>query len=369
MIRQEFITNRKWIKYTQLTFSIKHDEPFMALGSNSAQQTLRILDKNWKAFFMSIKDWSKYPNKYLGKPSIPKYKKKDGRFIFCLCNNQFKIKDGLIYFCWKPFKQYNKLFKTKIDNTKKPVQIRFVPKDNIYIMEIVYETEVPDIQDIESSNICGIDIGVNNFATLVNNVGVLPIIINGKIVKSINQFYNKELAHYKSILKKTNNKDYSNRLNKITLKRKNKIKNYMHKASKQVIEYCRALKLDTIIIGNNSGWKQNSKMSKKVNQTFVQIPYENFINMVKYKAQDVGIKVIITEESYTSGTSFLDGEMPIKSNYDKSRRIHRGLFKSNNDILINSDVNGALQIVKKVIPNAFEDGIEGIDFCPLVLNV
>ena len=371
IIRQEFINNHKYIKYNKLTYNIKHDEPFIDLGSNSAQQTLRLLDKSWKSFFEASKRYKKCSEGFLGRPKLPKYKKKDGKFIFMLCNNQFKIIDNCIYFCWKPLKAFNNTFKTNINPDKnKLIQLRFIPRNNIYIMELVYEKEAPDIKDNEINNICGIDLGINNFATLTNNIGIKPVIINGKIIKSINQYYNKKLAYYKSILKKTNNKDWSNKLNKLTIKRNNKIKNYMHKASKQVIEYCKCLNLDTIIIGNNPEWKQNSKLNKKVNQTFVQIPYENFIDMIQYKAQDVGIKVIITEENYTSGTSFLDNELPIKENYNKNRRIFRGLFRSNTGRLINSDVNGSLQIIKKVIPNTFDGyGIEGLDLTPLVVNL
>ena len=253
--------------------------------------------------------------------------------------------------------------------SEKANKLHFTYFDNIEIPEGLDEA-IFDIKDNEINNICGIDLGINNFATLTNNIGIKPVIINGKIIKSINQYYNKKLAYYKSILKKTNNKDWSNKLNKLTIKRNNKIKNYMHKASKQVIEYCKCLNLDTIIIGNNPEWKQNSKLNKKVNQTFVQIPYENFIDMIQYKAQDVGIKVIITEENYTSGTSFLDNELPIKENYNKNRRIFRGLFRSNTGRLINSDVNGSLQIIKKVIPNTFDGyGIEGLDLTPLVVNL
>ena len=127
--------------------------------------------------------------------------------------------------------------------------------------------------------------------------------------------------------------------------------------------------MDTIIIGKNEGWKQESDLCKKINQTFVQLPYETFINMMNYKAENATIKVILTEESYTSGTSFLDNELPIKENYNKNRRIYRGLFRSNKGIKINSDVNGSYQIMKKVVPNAFSNGIEGVGLHPIVINV
>ena len=371
ILRQEFINNNKYIKYNKLTYNIKHDDPFKALGSNSAQQLLRLLDKNWKSFFIAIKDYTKNPDKYLNRPKLPKYKKKNGKCIFSLCNNQFRIENNYLYFCWKPLKPFNDTFKINIPKDSKLIQLRFIPRNNIYVMELVYEKDIPDTNDNkEPTRICGIDLGVNNFATLTNNVGAKPIIINGRIIKSINQFYNKKLAYYKSILKKTNNKDWSNKLDRLTIKRNNKIKYYMHCASKIIIEYCIKNNIDTIIIGKNNEWKQNSDLYKTANQIFVQIPYENFIKMMQYKAEDIGIKVILTNESYTSGTSFLDGELPIKENYNKKRRIVRGLFKSNKGKLINSDVNGSLQIIKKVIPKAFTSyGIEGLDLTPLVMNL
>lgn len=367
-----FDKNNRKCNYDFLDFILKDSDCFKELGSNSSQQTLRSLINNWNSFFEGIKEYKKNPNKFLGRPKIPKYKNiKNGKYPLYLCNNQFRIENGYLYFAWIPLKAFNNTFKINIPENNKLIQLRFIPRNNIYIMELVYEKEILDTNDSEEpSRICGIDLGVNNFVTMTNNIGLKPIIINGKIIKSINQFYNKKLAYYKSILKKINNKDWSSKLDKLTIKRNNKIKYYMHCTSKRIIEYCINNKIDTIIIGNNPEWKQNSVMRKKVNQTFVQIPYENFIKMIIYKAENVGIKVIITEESYTSGTSFLDRELPIKENYNKNRRIVRGLFKTNSGRLINSDVNGSLQIIKKVISNAFMGyEIEGLDLTPLVMNL
>ena len=224
LIRQEFINNNKWIRYVELSKLINQSECFKDLGSNSAQMTLRILDKTWKSFFKAIKDWSKNPSKYLGKPNLPKYKKKDGRFTCVLTNMQTHLKDGYLYFAFKELKPFNNLIKTNVKG--KLLQTRFIPKNNIYILEIVYEIEVPE-QIQESKNICSIDIGVNNFVTLTNNLGLKPIVINGRALKSINQYYNKELAKYKSILKKTNKKDWSKRLDNISIKRYNRIKYFM----------------------------------------------------------------------------------------------------------------------------------------------
>jgi len=354
-----------------MDFVTKYSEPFKILGSQCSQSTLRVLDKAWKSFYVIIKDWKKNPSKYLGRPKIPKYKKKDGRYPLYIANNQCRIENNYLYFSWNPLKILNN--RIKIDIEGKLIQIRFIPRNNVYIMEIVYEIEVPDIKNNEINNIVSIDLGINNFATLTNNLDLQPIVINGKILKSINQYYNKQLACYKRMLKKENNKEnnkeWSNRLDRLTIKRFNKIKDYMHKASKLIINYCIQNNVDTIIIGKNEGWKQESDLCKKINQTFVQLPYETFINMMNYKAENATIKVILTEESYTSGTSFLDNELPIKENYNKNRRIYRGLFRSNKGIKINSDVNGSYQIMKKVVPNAFSNGIEGVGLHPIVINV
>ena len=166
-----------------------------------------------------------------------------------------------------------------------------------------------------------------------------------------------------------NDSDYSNRMAAFTRKRNHKIDDYMHKASRYVIEYAVSIGASTIVIGNNKEWKQESKLSKVVNQTFVGIPQKRFIEMIQYKAQDIGLNVILQEESYTSGTSFLDKEEPIKANYNKSRRVTRGLFVSNKGIKINADVNGSYQILMKVFPNAFAEGVEGVALHPVRVNV
>jgi putative transposase len=366
IIRQEFIKNNKWIRYNTLANMIKDSEPYRDLGSNVGQQTLKLLDQNWKSFFVSIKDWSKHPEKYLGRPKLPKYKNKNGRFVLIIDNIKFSIKDSFLRFSWKPLKSLNNKFKTNIQS--KLLQVRFVPRGINYVLEIVYQVEVPEII-LESASIVGIDIGIDNFATISNNIGVQPIIINGRSIKSINQYYNKRKAELQADLKVRHGKDWSNQLQRLTDKRNNKIDYFLHNASKKIIDWCVFYGIDTIVIGKNDNWKQESKMSKKVNQNFVQIPHALFINKLKYKAENVGILVVCTEESYTSGTSFLDNESPIKKNYNKSRRITRGLFKSNKGILINADLNGAYQIIKKVFPKAFVDGIEGADSHPVRLNV
>ena len=350
IIRQEFIKNGNWIRYNNLDKILKQegnnfDYKNMPLASCS-QQCLKLLDKNWKSFFQSIKDYNQNPSKYLGRPKLPKYKPKNGRNILILTSQNCKIQKGIVKFP-KTFKGF--YLKTKVNKLQ---QVRIIPKDRYLVVEIVYKIN-NIVPMLDNNKYISIDLGLDNFVTVVNNCGLKPFVINGKGLKSINQYYNKQVSYYKSISKRMNGLDYTNRISKITNKRNNKVDDFIHKASRYIVDYCRDNKINTIIIGNNKNWKQNSKMSKVVNQNFISIPYYKFIEKVKYKAEEIGINIIITEESYTSGTSFLDNELPIKENYNKNRRIHRGLFISNNNVRINADVNGAYQIMKKSIPKSF----------------
>lgn len=380
IIRQEFIQtskekeeglreNANWIKYNELFKLCKDSDPYRELGSNVGQATLRKLDKTWKSFFESIKDYGKNPSKYRGRPKMPKYLDKDnGRYECGLDNNKFKIKDGYIFFCWKPLKVMNNTFITKISEDKKLIQLRFVPKNGEYIMEVVYEIDVPDITD-SSERIAAIDLGIDNLMTITTNCDINPFIINGKPLKSINQYYNKIIAEKQSELKRRHNRDYSNEMRRFTIKRNNKVDDYIQKATKIVVDFCKENNIDTLICGYNSGWKQESDMGKKVNQKFVGIPYLSIIQRLNYKCEKEGIIFKTTDESYTSGTSFLDGEQPVKENYDKSRRVYRGLFVTKEGENINADVNGSYQIMKKAFPNVFDNGIVGAGSHPLVVNV
>ena len=364
IIRQEFITTGNYINYYEMNRNLKTTIDYKNCMSQPANCTLRLLDKNWKSFFVAIKDWSKHKEKYLGKPKLPKYLKKDGRFIWMIPNNACSFKeDGIIHFGIR--KLQSVIWKTNAKG--RLIQIRFVPRGCNYIMEVVTEIEIPDVIDVESSRIASIDLGVNNFVTLTNNIGLQPIIINGKGIKSINQYYNKQKAKLQSELMKRNGQHWSNALSDLTFKRSMRIKNFIHHASKYIINYCIENQINTLVCGLNKTWKQECSMSKSTNQKFVYIPYNILIKQLEYKSQEYGIKFIIHEESYTSGTSFLDGEIPCKDNYNKSRRVQRGLFQASNT-LINSDVNGSLQILKKVFPNAFSYGIVG-NLTPLVINV
>ena len=373
LVRNEFTKNNKWLRYNDLDKILKADLEFddyrQMPTAQAAQQILRLLDKNWQSFFKAIKDWSKNKDKYLGRPKLPKYKPKDGKQILILTNQNVKLKEGVLYFpkSFNDFKVKPKFIEK--ENFVSFQQVRVIPQYKTFVLEFVYNIEIPDTTLSDNGRYLSVDIGLDNLATVVNNKGLKPFVINGKGLKSINKYYNKQVSHYREVAKRMNNKDYTTRMGTLTRKRNQKIDDYMHKASKFLIDYAIENNFNTIVIGNNKGWKQESSMSKKVNQSFVGIPHKRFIEMVQYKAQTVGINVILTEESYTSGTSFLDNETPVKANYNKSRRVHRGLFVSNKGIKINADVNGAYQIMRKVFPNVKSDGIKGVALHPIRVSV
>lgn len=360
ILRQEFVKNNRILGAYDIQKLMQNMDCYKECGSQAAQKTIQMLDKAWKSFLVSIKDYSKNPIKYLGKPKIPKYLKKDGRQVFSLKNIQCTLKDGLFRISFKPFKGYT----VRTHAKGRLIQCRFVPKGLYYVMEIVYEIEVPDIPK-NSDRIVAIDIGINNFITMVNNISENPIAVKGGIIKSINQFYNKQKANIQSELKKVNDKDWSKKLQKLTNRRYEMIKYQMHCISKYVVDWCVLYGIDTLVVGHNNEWKQK----KQGMQNFTYIPYELFIKILSYKCANNGIKFIENEESYTSGTSFLDNEDPIKENYRKERRVYRGLFIANCGKKINADVNGAYQIMKKVFPKIFINGIKGAGLHPTIINL
>ena len=369
LIRQEFISNGKWIRYIELDKILKADKEYNDYAemptAQSAQQILRLIDKNWKSFFKSIKDWSKHKEKYLGRPKLPKYLKKDSKYLLILTNQNCKIEDGYIHFP-KVFNGFT-IKPQFIERTdyKSFQQVRIIPHRDKMTIELIYEINLCE-RKVDNGRYIGIDIGINNLATVANNIGDTAFVINGRPLKSVNQFYNKEISHYREICKRMNDKDYSERMNRLTEKRNAKMDDYLHKASRKIINYCIDNQINTIVVGKNKEWKQEVNLKSQTNQNFVQIPFARFIEMIQYKAEEKGIAVILTEESYTSGTSFIDNEEPVKESYNKTRRIKRGLFKSNREMLINADLNGAYQIMKKVVSMKWD---RGCALHPIVVNI
>jgi len=356
---------------------------YMALPAHVNQQVLkRLLIKDWKSFFKANQGYKINPDKYTGKPRPPKYAKKNGRKPVIFTNQVCTVKNNK-YLKFPKTKLQLNIGKYGLGYNGKLKEVRVLPRSNHYIVEVVFELTKIDkdlIDNRTSKRVIGIDLGIDNFATIANNVGKKPIIIKGKTLKSINQYYNKERAYYYGILRQGKSQKEgqftSKKLQKLDEKRNAKVKDFMHKASRLVVDYAVENDIDTIVIGRNEDWKRNINMGKVNNQKFVTIPYNKFIEMTKYKAYEKGIKVIITEESYTSKASFFDGDiMPTydeKSNSKHSfsgKRIKRGLYQTKDGRLINADVNGALNIIVKVIPDAFGLRDRGLVANPLVLSI
>lgn len=342
--RQVYFEHGKFISYADLYRLVKDKEGYKELPNAFGQQIVRQVSTNCLAFQKATNAYFNKPEAFKVKPKLPKYKDKvKGRFIITFTNQQCRIKEGKVHF-HKIMEGFT--LKTDLEEIN---QVQIVPRLDTYVINVIGTKEINIDENTDAKFIAGIDIGVDNFSTItVWNNTTKPLIINGKGLKSYNKYFNKKLAHLKSEAMLKNGLMSTKQIRNLHQKRNNYMHNFMHQASKATVDYLVENKVKYLVIGNNKEWKQSSKLSKNVNQTFIQIPYSEYINLVTYKAQEQGIIVYHTEESYTSGTSFLDNEQPTQEFYNKSRRKHRGLFISNNGTKINADVNASYQISKKV---------------------
>ena len=363
-MRQYFIHTGNMLSEYELTGKLaKRDQvDYRALPAQTSQQIIKLLFKNWKSFFKANKDYKKNPKKYKGRPKLPKYKDKvKGRNVVLFTGQQCRLKGGFVHFP----KGIIEPLRTKVDNV---IQVRLVPQATCYIIEVVYKKEIQVYENLKKENMLGIDLGVNNLATCMNNVGKRPFIINGKPVKSINQYSNKLNAKFMSYV---NNKGTSKNIKRVLLRRNNKIQDYMHKASRTIVDYCIKHDIGTIVIGLNSDWKQELQTGKVNNQNFVSIPFKTLIEQIQYKAEEVSINVIITEESYTSKIDHFAFE--IMKHHDKylGKRVKRGCFQSSTHKLLNADVNGAIGIMRKVAGDSVVKQIasRGQALCPFKISM
>jgi len=367
-IRKAHFENSAPLSYYSLDKTLKQEKNIdytdMPLAS-SAQWTLQVVFKNWKSFWASAKAYAQTPDEFSGKPQMPKYlDKTKGRSILCLTNQNVKAKGGQLHFpkCFNGFTIPAGLSGGSIQ------QVRVVPKNRHFVVEAVYE--IPDVPlKPDNAKYLGVDLGLDNFATVVSNDGSEPVLINGKGLKSLNKHWNKRIAHLREVetamnghwvAAKTGKAKVSGQTKQqvtLTNKRNHQVKDFCHKASKAVIDLALGRGCNTIVVGKNDGWKQRPQMSRQVNQSFVQIPHVMFIGMLEYKCQKNGLNFEVTEEAHTSKTLWIDGETPQHHDDYAGKRVERGLFKSANGTLLNADVNGALQIIRKVFPKAKADGV------------
>ena len=353
-IRQHYFNTKKYLNKFQLIneFTQNKQQDYIKLPRKVSQRVIYQVDNVFKSFFKLLK---KKQNGQYNKPiKLPYYKNKlNGRNYLEFTKQAISyknLKQGIISFG----KNINFTLNTDKTNIH---QVRIIPRKNYIIVEVLYE--IKDIKLKENNyKYLSIDLGINNLATCIDNK-FNGFIINGKPLKSINHYYNKKLSYYKSIQDIKNKSAYKNKIYTLTLKRNNKIKDYLHKVSKYITNHLVSNNINTLIIGYNKEWKQEVNMHKDTNQNFVQIPHKKFIDMLAYKCKLYGINVIIQEESYTSKCSFYDNETIKKHNIYKGKRIKRGLFKTSTGLLINADINGSLNIMKKAVPNvSYEYGIK-----------
>ena len=362
-VRQDFFHLDNVLNYYDLDFMLNQKQAYRNLPSQTSQQILKLVYRNWKSYFNALKEYKQDFKKFKKKPKIPKYKKKNGESIVIFTNQQCNIKNGYLYF---PKRVYLEPKKTRIREDLK--EVRIIPLGIKYKIELVYEKEEKDLQ-LDKAHILSIDLGLNNLITAVNNNGCKPFIVKGGIVKSINQYYNKQLAYFRRIENKKGNFQDTRRIMKLHLKRNNKITTIFHRISRFIIDYCIENNIGIIVIGYNNGWKQMVNIGKKNNQKFVQLPFLKLVRQIEYKSELVGIQVRKVDESFTSICSFLDSESIERHEKYRGKRIYRGLFKTSKGILINADVNGAYNIMKKGFSNTISvDGIEAFGLIPQVIQ-
>ena len=227
-----------------------------------------------------------------------------------------------------------------------------MPKTGFIQVEIIYNKEITD-SSLDKTRAIGIDLGLNNLMAITSNIGNVSSLVNGRPLKSINQYYNKRKARLTSLLEKRGLKS-SKRLRRLEMKRTCKIKDYLHKTSRRIVELMYNNNIGTCFIGYNDGWKNDVNMGKKNNQNFVSIPYSLLINMLKYKIEEKGGVLVELNEAYTSKCSFLDNEEIKKHESYKGKRVKRGLFLSSDKKALNADINGSLNILKRGMKFSFD---------------
>jgi putative transposase len=368
-IRQHFFNTHQILSYNEMASRMQREESYCELPRKVSQQVLRCLDRNWKAWKEATNAYQKNPSKFLGKPKLPKYKDKEkGRNLLVYTIQAISSKE--LKTGWVKPSGTNLMFSCKKENIN---EVRIVPRLNYYVLEVIYEKPIEQL--VGSEAVAGVDIGLNNLAAVTSNQkGFKPFLVNGRPVKAINNYYNKQKAKLQSQL--PSEKPSSNRIQKLATKRGFKIDDYLHKASRFIINKLVESNVATLIIGKNPNWKQQINIGKANNQQLVSVPHARFIEMLTYKAQLVGIKVIVTEESYTSVASFLDldaipvyGTSQAKDAKFSGKRIERGLYKSASGIKFSSDINGSYNILRKVVPDAFGNGIKGVVVHPVKVTL
>ena len=336
---------------------------FRQLPSSISQQVVGQVFKSIKSWMKLKKDFEKNPSKYNNhRPHLPKYKKGKKQNMVVFTTSACRIKDGYIHFV----KDIIDPIKTNIGESKL-CQVRIIPQSTCYVVEVIYEKKEQDF-NLNKDNILSIDLGLNNLCTCISNAGIKPFIVNGRFIKSFNQWYNKKKAKLMSLI---GNMGTSRRINNMTCYRNCWISDKIHKISRFIVNHCIENNIGTVVIGLNKGWKKGINLGKKTNQKFVEIPFSILIDKIVYKSKLIGINVITHEESYTSKIDHLSLESLKKQDTYLGKRKLRGLFQSSVGKLLNADINGAIGIGRKVFGDSFVERIigSGLAFNPIRVNI
>ena len=391
--RDEFKATGEWgnsqrkFDYKTLYKAVREMYPqdYTALPKRVTNETVKQVVQDWLSYTAASIDNKENPEKYQGEPQIPRYKHKTkGRNLVkyekeAVSRNPKILGKGILKLSKLPITiEIGQVLDRicEVENLDKEahinlydylVEVRIVPQSDCYKLELVYQVQPKrseELPELKPDWVAGIDLGVNNLAAITSNKpGFQPLLVNGRPLKATNQFYNKRLADLKSQLEQ--GQFSSKRIRRITRRRNRRVDDYLHTASKFIIDHLSEQGIGKLIIGKNNAWKSNVEMGKRNKQNFVQIPHSRLIAVLTYKAELVGIELITTEESYTSKCSLLDNEPLEKQKVYAGKRIKRGLFRASDGRTINADINGSGNIIRKVIPNAFADGIEDVAVRPL----
>ncbi len=337
---------------------------FRNLPCSISQQVVGHVFKNIKTWVRLKKDFEKNPSKYDNrKPRLPRYKKGKKQNMVVFTSSACRLKeDGYIYFV----KNIIQPIKAKIGDNKL-CQVRIISQATCYVVEVIYEKKEQDL-NLNKDNVLSIDLGLNNLCTCISNVGLKPFIVNGKIIKSFNQWFNKKRAKLMSYI---GDKGTSKRLQQLNNYRNFWIEDHIHKISRFIVNYCINNNIGSLVIGLNKGWKNGISLGKKTNQKFVEIPFSKLVYKISYKCKLVGISFQTHEESYTSKVDHLAFEPLKKQEVYLGKRKKRGLFQSSTGKLLNTDINGAIGIGRKAFGNSYVSRIidSGLAFNPVKVNI
>ena len=350
-IRQKFFSDKSYLSYNEVYKLLKTSNNYKLLQSNMAQQIMKRVDAEFKSFFGSLNS-----QKITHKVNIPQYLPKDGYNQLVI--QQINVRNGKFQVPYsREYAKTHEKFYIRVPSIlsdKAIKEIKIIPKYNARFFEISYTYEVEDVSkiDLDKTKALAIDLGVNNLCTCVTSDGD-SFILDGRKLKSYNQWYNKENARLQSIKDKQKlGKSLTKRQVNLLRKRENRIRDYLGKTAKKIINYCLEHSIGNLVLGKNKGFQQKSNMGKVNNQTFVQMPFYKLQQKLEYQCELYGIDTIEQEESYTSKASFWDrDEIPVYGDYKQysfsGKRIKRGLYQTSGGKLFNADVNGALNILRK----------------------